>query len=250
MVEQAVLIGATFFVAGVVKGVVGLGLPTVSLAVLTATIGLKPAMALLVFPSLVTNAWQAAVGGRLWVLLWRLSPLLIMVCVGTWLGVRLLAAVRVEFLSLLLGLLVAGYAAFGLARPQMGDLRRHEAWLSPTTGLVNGALTGMTGSFVVPGVLFLQAMRLGRDELVQAMGILFTVSTAVLGLALGAERLMPGDLAWISCLAVVPALAGMQAGVLIRQRLSEAAFRTLLFVALLALGLYIVARSAMSMLPA
>lgn len=237
------IIAATFFVAGLVKGVVGLGLPTVSLAILTVALGLKPAMALLVFPSLATNAWQAVVGGWFAALMRRLWLLLAMVCVGTWIGVRILAVARVEFLSALFGVLLIAYAAYGLARPVVVDLRGHERWLSPLVGAVNGFLTGLTGSFVVPGVLYLQALRLPRDEMVQAMGILFTVSTAVLGLALGGERLMPPKLAGISVLAIVPAFLGMWAGLAVRKRLSEDGFRKALFVALFAIGAFICWRS-------
>lgn len=241
--EFGLIIAVTFFLAGVVKGVVGLGLPTVSLAILTVALGLKTAMALLVFPSLVTNAWQAVVGGRFLVLMRRLWLLLVLVCVGTWFGVRILAVAKVEYLSFLFGALLIAYAGYGLMRPVVMDLRRGEWWLSPLVGAVNGFLTGLTGSFVVPGVLYLQALRLQRDELVQAMGILFTVSTAVLGLALGGERLMPTNLAGVSALAIAPALAGMGAGLVVRKRLSEDGFRKALFAALLAIGVFICWRS-------
>ena len=52
-------------------------------------------------------------------------------------------------------------------------------------GGINGVLTGMTGSFVVPGVLYLQALALPRDAFIQAMGILFTISTVALAVSLG-----------------------------------------------------------------
>jgi hypothetical protein len=57
-------IGFTFLLARCVKGVIGFGLPTVSLALLTATIGLQPAVALMLAPSFVTNLWQAMIGGN------------------------------------------------------------------------------------------------------------------------------------------------------------------------------------------
>ena len=96
---------------------------------------------------------------------------------------------------------------------------------------------------MVPGVLYLQALRLQKNELVQAMGILFTVSTLVLGLAMGERRLVSQDLALLSCLGVIPALAGMMAGQTLRQRLSEERFRKVLFATLLVLGIYIIYRS-------
>ena len=56
-------ISATFVIAGGVKGVIGLGLPSVSLGLLTATLDLPTAMALMIAPSFFTNSYQATVGG-------------------------------------------------------------------------------------------------------------------------------------------------------------------------------------------
>ncbi|MDP6830567.1 MAG: sulfite exporter TauE/SafE family protein, partial [Alphaproteobacteria bacterium] len=57
-------IGGTFLIAGGVKGVIGLGLPTVSLALLSVLFDLPSAMALLLVPSFITNLWQGVVGGN------------------------------------------------------------------------------------------------------------------------------------------------------------------------------------------
>jgi uncharacterized membrane protein YfcA len=101
----------------------------------------------------------------------------------------------------------------------------------------------MTGSFVVPGVLYLQAIGLPRDMLIQAMGMLFTASTAALAVALGGRNLLTLELGAISTAAVLPAIAGMILGQRLRRRLSETSFRRVFFLSLLALGAYIVARS-------
>jgi uncharacterized membrane protein YfcA len=111
----------------------------------------------------------------------------------------------------------------------------------PVIGAVNGVLTGMTGSFVFPGVLYLQAIGLPRDAFIQAMGMLFTVSTVAL--ALGGQNLLTIELGAISAAAVVPAVVGMVLGQRLRKRMSEALFRRVFFLALLGLGLYIVART-------
>ncbi len=110
-------------------------------------------------------------------------------------------------------------------------------------GCANGVLTGLTGSFVVPGVPYLQALGLPRDMLVQAMGALFTLSTAALGLALAGRGLVGAGLGAVSVLAIVPAVLGMILGRRLRARLSETAFRRAFFAGLMALGLYIVARA-------
>ena len=241
--ESLIFVGATFLIAGFVKGVIGLGLPTVSLALLTATLGLKPAMALLLLPSFVTNLWQGVAGGEFLSITRRLWTLLVAVCIATWLGVHVLASVDTALLSGLLGVSLGVYSALNLARPRVPAPGKLEIWLSPVVGGINGVLTGMTGSFVVPGVLYLQALALPRNTLIQAMGILFTVSTAALALSLSDHRLLSMDLGTLSAGAIVPALIGMVLGKKVRQRLSEIVFRKIFFVSLLMLGGYIALRA-------
>jgi len=114
-------------------------------------------------------------------------------------------------------------------------------WLGPIAGAVNGFLTGMTGSFVFPGVMFLEATGLTRDQFIQAMGILFTLSTLALGVCLSANNLLNFSQGQISTAALLPALAGMVVGRYVRQLLSPNIFRLVFFTALLMLGLYILA---------
>jgi uncharacterized membrane protein YfcA len=237
------LIALTFLLAGTVKGVIGLGLPTVALALLTATIGLPQAMALLLAPSLVTNLWQAVVGGHGRVILQRIWPFLLAATATVWIGAAALTRVDVALLSTLLGVLLATYALLNLQRPRFAVSPPQEIWVGPLIGSVNGVLTGMTGSFVVPGVLFLQAIGLPRDLLVQAMGMLFSASTVALALALGGNRLLSVELGVLSTLAVLPAIIGMMIGQRVRRSMSESRFRRLFFLALLALGVYIASGS-------
>ena len=83
-------IAGAFLLAGFVKGVIGLGLPTVSIGLLGLLMTPAQAAAILVVPSLVTNVWQAAVGGGLLALARRLWPLLTGICIRTVIGVALL----------------------------------------------------------------------------------------------------------------------------------------------------------------
>lgn len=235
----AAAIAATFLLAGTVKGVIGLGLPTVSLAILTAVFDLPSAMALLLAPSLVTNLWQACIGGNALALLRRLWPFFLCATATIWLGAQALTRIDFDLLARLLGVLIVVYAATSLAGFRLSITSGKETWCSPVFGAVNGVLTGMTGSFVVPGVMYLQALDLPRDMLVQAMGMLFMVSTLGLALALGGSGFLTVDLGVQSAAALVPALVGMYLGQKIRRMLSETQFRKAFFVAILILGGYI-----------
>lgn len=234
-----VLIAGVLSLAGFVKGVVGLGLPTVTLALLAATLGIETAMAVMLLPSLVTNLWQALTGGAFLALLRRLWPFLLALAVATLAASGAPALIAASTLTALLGLSTALYGAAGLATPPWPRPGRLERPLAPAMGLATGVLTGMTGSFVMPAVPFLQALGLPRDRLVQAMGVTFLVATVALAAGLGGRGLVPERLALLSALAVLPALLGMEAGRRVRGALSERRFRQALFASLLALGLWL-----------
>ncbi len=236
-------IAGTFLLAGAVKGVTGLGLPTVSLALLTVAYDLPTAMALLLAPSFVTNFWQAVTGGNGKAILQRLWPFLLMATVTVWIGAAALTRVDLSLLTALLGVLLVTYAVVNLGGIRLTIPTRHEMWAGPLIGTANGVLTGMTGSFVVPGVMFLQAIGLSRDLLIQAMGMLFTASTVALALALQKSNFLTLDQGLLSAGAVLPATAGMILGQSLRKRLSEHLFRKVFFAALLVLGAYIIIRA-------
>jgi len=235
------LIGGSFLLAGFAKGVVGLGLPTISLALLTVFLDLPTAMALLVVPSLCTNIWQGLVGGHLAVLLRRLWPLFAAAIIMVWLGVVIADHIDQAMLTRILGGLLVIYAAMSLTVTPPSIPRRLEKILAPVCGASNGLLTGLTGSLFMPGVIYLQALGLPRDQLVQAMGLLFAVSTAALGAGLEGAGRVQADIWQLSCFAVVPALIGMICGAYCRHYLSETIFRKIFLVALIMLGLYIMA---------
>ncbi len=234
------LILATFLLAGLVKGVIGLGLPTVSLAILTVALDLPSAMALLLVPSFVTNLWQALVGGHSRLILSRAWPFLLMATVTVWFGAQTLKYVQLSTLSALLGALLVVYAGASLGGLRCTISAPQAKWAGPLLGLVNGVLTGMTGSFVVPGVIYLQALGFTRDALIQSMGMLFALSTLALALALQSNDLLTIEHGIRSTIALLPAIAGMVLGQRIRRLISESLFRQLFFVSLLALGAYII----------
>ena len=242
--ELLALALAAFLVAGIVKGIVGFGLPTVALSVLAATTGFKTAVALVVLPALLTNIWQAVSGGYLAPLLKRLGPMLVTIAIGVMAGTALLAMVPGPPLAVLLGALLILYAAFGLFELTPPPVGRHEVWFGPVLGAFNGIITGLTGTFIMPGLVYLEALRLQRAEMRQAMGILFAFSTAVLGLGLTRVALLDQPLAIVSAAAVVPAFLGMAIGQRISDRLSNHAFRKAFFVGLIGVAIVLVIRNA------
>ncbi len=235
---SALVIG-TFLLAGTVKGIIGLGLPTVAMGLLGLAMLPTQAAALLIIPSTVTNFWQLAVGGHLPPLIRRLWPMLLMVAVGTGLGAMLLGMSGGQQMTRALGVALFVYALTGLFLPTLRVPARHEVWLGPVCGFVTGVITSATGVFVIPAVPYLQALGLQRDQLVQALGLSFTVSTlALAGVLFWGGSLSGGELG-ASLLALAPALLGMWLGQWLRQRISAQTFKRIFFIGMGALGLHL-----------
>jgi len=244
-VDSSAILAATagaFALAGFVKGVVGLGLPTVSIGLLGLLMTPAQAAAILVVPSLVTNVWQAVAGGGVFEIARRLWPMLLGTCIGTLLGAMLLPHDDSGRATMWLGLALVFYAALGLFKWHFAVPRHAEVWLGLLMGTATGAITVATGVFVMPGTPYVQSLKFERDKLVQALGLSFTVSTLTLAMALAYFGQLRTSIAWPSMIALVAALIGMALGQLVRGRVKEETFRLCFFVGLLLLGAHLALR--------
>lgn len=233
-------IALVFLFAGVVKGVVGLGLPTLSMALLALMMAPAEAAALLIVPSLVTNVWQIRPWRSLGPMLGRLGPMQWGIGFGTLAGAWLFGAPAGAWAVVSLGAALIGYAVWGLSEARLSVGLPTERWLGPLVGTVTGLMTAATGVFVIPAVPYLQALGLQRDELIQAMGISFTVSTVALAVGLYFNAGYSGPALGTSVVMLVPALVGMAWGQHLRRKLSPMLFRRCFLGSLILLGIHMV----------
>lgn len=233
-----------FIIAGFIKGVVGFGFPIIALIILTLSIGLLDALAIVVIPTLVTNFWQAFSGKYLKAVLGRMWRYFLVAVVFIWLTSGYLKVVDIDWLTMLLGAVLFFFALSRLFNFHMTVAPRYESVLSVPLGAVNGILTGLTGSFMVPSVLYMQAIGFRGDMLVQAMGVFFSISVFTLALSLGRNGLISLEQAQLSTLAIIPSFVGLLVGRWMRRQTDEERFQQIFLMAVLVLGGYIVFRSA------
>nr|WP_315258296.1 sulfite exporter TauE/SafE family protein [uncultured Duganella sp.] len=226
-------ITAVFIVAGLVKGVTGMGLPTVAIALLSLRMPPLQAAALLIVPSSVTNVWQLAAGPSVYPLWQRFRWVMLAICAGVAGAFALGAA---AWSGAVLGVALVGYGLLGLTGWRLHVAPHHQRWAGPLAGAATGLMAGVTGVFVMPVAPYLQALNLDQDDLVQALGMAFTVGTLALAVMLALRGEWHATAAGHSVLALIPAVAGMQLGQWLRDRMSPPVFRRCFFVALLALG--------------
>jgi uncharacterized protein len=230
---------AVFVLAGLVKGVIGLGLPTIAVGLLSLIVTPAQAASWMLVPSLLTNVWQIAFGPNLWALTKRLGTLLAGIAVGTFAGTGIITGSSAGHAAVALGVVLMIYAGLGLSSIRPKVPAAAEPWLSPVVGIATGVVSAGTGIFVMPSVPYLQALGFEKDDLVQALGITFLVATIALGLGLASEGTLQLGTAIFSAWMLLPALAGMWIGQVIRARISASAFRTCFLVGLLLLGAHL-----------
>lgn len=246
MTAAVLWISLSLFCAGAVKGLFGLGMPTVALGLLSLSLPPVEAATLIVIPTLATNAWQFATGPAKVEVSKRFALLCVGVAVGTTLGIGFLTGSHTALVSLALGCVLILYAIVGLLSARLRVPARHERWVSPLIGLATGIVNGATGVSVMPLVPYLSAIDLQREALIQAMGLVFMVAMVSLAICLAWTGHFRVASAGVSALALLPAFAGMYVGQWVRLRLHGDAYRKWFFIGLIALGASSVLRALLS----
>ena len=229
---------AVFLLAGTVKGLVGLGLPTITIALTSLFLPLTEAIALIALPTIFTNVWQAAIGGQFRVIVRRQWPLIVPLVVSLYLTMWLVGQRGPSWAFLVLAAVWVLYSGLGLLRIRLHIHADLERPLAPVIGVVSGFVAGLVGVPIIPLMPYLQGLDIKPSELVQTLGVVLFATSLILTASLLFFGLLDGPRAIVSAVAVVPALAGMWIGQQVRQRLSVEQFRLAVFWALLLTGVY------------
>ena len=233
------LIAAVFLLAGFVKGVIGLGLPPVSMGLLAVAMSPAHALAIVIVPGLLTNIWQTFSGPYLPDILRRLWPLMLGLVVGTCLNAGMMTGPYARYAPIFLGILLVIYAVVSLRQFVFAVSRQNEKWVGGVVGLISGVISAVTGVQVIPSMPYLQAIDMEKDEFVQALGVFFTVGTLALAFNLTAAGLLDESTALPGVVALACSFTGMAIGQAVRARLEPETFRRWFLISMICLGIYL-----------
>lgn len=238
----ALLLGA-LLLGGFVKGVVGIGLPLVTIPMLALKLPPAQAIAVMMIPIVASNLWQVATCGDYRVTLRRFWPVTVVLIVTSALGVLILVSINAESARTALGLIVVAVVSLQtLVGGRFSLPAVYERPVGLAAGAVSGVVGGMSNAFGPPLVIYLMALRLKPGDFLSATGFLFLAGGAPLygGLILAGEF---GQRELIlSLLACLPVAAGMALGGRVRGYLPEKQFRRAVTAVLILVGLSLVLR--------
>lgn len=241
--EIMLLIAVAMVVGGLVKGVIGIGLPIVVIAILTNFLEIYFVLALVIVPILVTNLWQALHAGNLMAPLKRLWPMIVMLVLGIWLGAKLVVSIDTDLLYGLIGLAVVIFTVTSYVRPHGGLSPAAERWGAPLAGALGGILGGLSTIWGPPMTMYLIMLRLPKDEFIRAVGLIWFSGSLPLAYSYWDIGLLTGSTALISAAATIPAMIGLWLGGILRRYIDQETFRKILLIALFLIGLNLIRRA-------
>ena len=235
-----VLSALALFAGGAVKGLVGIGIPLVSLSLLSLFLPLADAVVLLPVPIIVANVWQSIVTPHFVSAIRRFWPLVLAMLIGTVAGAHVLTALDAESLNLLVGTLVVLFTLSSIMNPELRLPVRFERGVGVVAGAVGGFMGGISALFGPPIILYLTSLRLDRESFVGVISSIYLCSAVGLVIVFGSVGVMSQAQFVESAVASVPLMLGVWAGQRFRGGIREAVFRKLLLVVVLGVGVRLI----------
>jgi len=245
--DLSLLIGAACVAlfAGVVKGAVGFGLPTVMVSGLSLMMPAEQAIAGLIGATLVSNGAQALRQGvaAAWTSIkaHRKFIFLVMVFIG-------LAAQIVPFVPgrVLYGLIGSLVLLFGISQLLGWRLKRISPRMEWGFGVLTGLIGGVSGIWGPPTVMYLLALNLDKQTMVRIQGVVFGMGAVVLTVAHIGSGILNRDTLPLSLALILPMLVGLSLGFWLQDRLDRDKFLRLTLVVLICAGLVLLQRAFFS----
>jgi len=235
--------GVAFF-AGLVKGITGFAMPMIMISGIGSFLSPEVALAGLILPTLVANAWQAMRQGikAAWSSARKHWLYLTMVLICLVISAQFITKIPTSVLFLILGVPVTVFALLQLLgwRPQLAQENHRVAEIG--VGAMAGSLGGLSGVWGPPTVLYLTALNTPKTEHVRVQGVLYATGAVMLTLAHLKSGILDGEGLLFSAALVVPAMIGVVAGFAIQDRLDQTKFRYAILIVLTIAGLNLVRR--------
>lgn len=243
MTELTWIATAVFLIAGICKGIVGMGLPTFSIGILSQVTDPRTAISLAIAPIVITNIWQLYRAGSVLRTVKRYAPFVVALCLLMIPAALLSGNVPVDTMLLFVGCSIILFVL---------DSLRKTAWQIPASrdtlaqviiGGAGGVLGGVSGIWSPAMVGYLLARRVDKDEFIRALGYMMLTGGLFLSIGYYKNGFLTPQLLIVSLLLVPIAIVGFSIGERLRSRLSAGIFRKAVLLILLLLGLNLVRRA-------
>ncbi len=231
------IIASAFLAGGMIKGILGIGLPLVTVPVIATFTDPLYAISLMFVPAVTSNILQARQAGLSKAIVRKYWIVCAGVIIGTTMGTEVLTESDTATAQLFLSVVVVLFCISQLMSTLPTMSERWRKYVTPVLGSVSGFAGGISGFFGLVLVPFLLSLRLDKETFVATIALLYLSGVSALYLSLGLKGELHLDLVAASALSALPTLLGVTLGARLRRRIEEQLFRRVLIIALLVIAL-------------
>ena len=224
----------TFFVSGVVKGFLGIGLPAVAMGLLTLVVTPSHAISLLVLPILFTNLSQFFRSQNRLQAVKLYWPFAITIVISIFVTSLFLEQYPTGLLTIAIGVSMVVFALNGLSNFKL-KLGPEMHW-QLSFGIVSGILGGLSSIWSPPVAMYMISRNLDKDRFITATGFLFLIGSVPLALGLFIGGTLNSGIMLQSLTGLIAVLVGFRLGEILRSRVGQNLFQKAVLIAFLVMG--------------
>jgi uncharacterized protein len=237
------LVFLVFLIAGGVKGLAGIGLPTIAISLMSQFIDPRAAISITLAPLVFSNLWQMLRMGHIWQTFRKYwicgTSLAVFLYISSQFAMRFSTQTLVFFLGVVVSLFSLTSLVF--RPPFLKDKYDRPGQLA--VGVASGLMGGVTAIWGPPILMFLLARRVEKEEFVRVIGVLLTIGSLPLVLSYWYAGRFSGETSLVSLTMVIPSIAGFAVGEHYRVRIRATSFNKMLLAGFLLLGLNLIRRA-------
>ena len=231
-----------FIISGVIKGFLGIGMPTAAMGFLTLVFDPIEAIALLIIPIVITNFLQfknSKYRYETMINYWVLAISLVISALSTSL---LITKISTSFLTLSIGiamLIMSVNELFGFSIRISGAAR-----IQVIVGTLSGFLGGMSSIFSPLVTMFLIAKGVDKERFISATGFLFLLGGLFLLFGLVINKVLEYYLILKSVYGLIFILVGFKIGEFLRKKVNSIFFQRAILIMFGVMGVRLIFNSA------
>ena len=222
-----------YFIGGITQGILGVGLITVVISLLSFVVDVKETIALVIIPTIITGFFQMINGSNLKVIIKDTKYFLVFSTLIIVPGVFLLNVLESDLILIFIAILLFMNSSLSLSNRVVAIPNHQNSIIQLLTGSLNGFIIGLTSIYTMPFVFLLQSLKYNKEKTVQFMGLAFLLYSSMQFISFSYIKLISINTIFPSLIVTLPVIIGFLLGKKIRSFISEKLFKKLFYLMLL-----------------
>lgn len=242
-IDSVLIVCAVMLIAGTVKGIAGLGLPTIAVSLLVFFFDAHVSLGLIVLPLLFSNLLQAWQSGQFRWVFSNFWPYLAAIALAIFIASSFASRINAKVIYLLIALGIFLFLISQRKLPSINLSGRHRVFSASFAGTLAGILGGLTTVWGPPTIIYLRMLGLEKEQFVRATGWMFLIGSLPLTAGYWMGGILTAELIPVGILGSAMAMCGVVLGKHIRKRVSEKHFVLIIDVILALMALNLLRKS-------